>query len=73
MSELSRGIALDCLSYHKNLAILIKNLVDMGKCAKVGGRAAGEGVEAVLRSTGIAGNAARIGGFAMSAVSIFAR
>ena len=30
--------------------------------------AAGEGVEAVLRSIGIAGNAARIGGFAISAV-----
>ena len=72
MSELSRGIALDCLSYHKNLAVLIKNLVDVGKCAKAGGRAAatatGEGVEAVLRSIGIAGNAARIGGFAISAV-----
>ena len=24
VSELSRGIALDCLSYHKNLAVLIK-------------------------------------------------
>ena len=72
VSELSRGIALDCLSYHKNLAVLIKNLVDVGKCAKAGGRAAvtatGEGVEAVLRSTGIAGNAARFGGFAISAV-----
>ena len=72
VSELSRGIALDCLSYHKNLAVLIKNLVDVGKCAKAGGRAAataaGEGVEAVLRSIGIAGNAARIGGFAISAV-----
>ena len=51
--------------------------MDVGKCAKAGGRvattAAGEGVEAVLRSTGIAGNAARIGGFAISAVSNFAR
>ena len=46
--------------------------MDLGKCAKAGGRAsttaAGEGVEAVLRSIGIAGNAARIGGFAISAV-----
>ena len=42
----------------------------MSKCAKAGGTltAAGEGVEAVLRSIGIAGNAARIGGFAISAV-----
>ena len=51
--------------------------MDVGKCAKAGGSAAttaaGEGVEEVLRSIGIAGNAARIGGFAISAVSIFAR
>ena len=51
---------------------MIKNLVDIGKLAKAGTRAAAiaasEGAEAVLRTIGIAGNAARIGMFTFSAV-----
>ena len=72
VSELSVGDALDGLSYNENLVFFIKNLVDIGKLAKAGTRAAAiagsEGAEAVLRTIGIAGNAARIGGFAISAV-----
>ena len=72
VSALSVRDALDGLSYNKNLVFLIKNLVDIGKLAKAGTRAAAiaasEGAEAVLRTIGIAGNAARIGGFAISAV-----
>ena len=71
-SGLSVGDALDGLSYNKNLVFLIKNLVDIGKLAKAGTRAAAtagsEGAEAVLRTIGIAGNAARIGMFTFSAV-----
>ena len=72
VSALSVGDALDGLSYNKNLVFFINNLVDIGKLAKAGTRAAAiagsEGAEAVLRTIGIAGNAARIGGFAISAV-----
>ena len=72
VSTLSVGDALDGLSYNKNLVFLIKNLVDIGKLAKAGTRAAAtagsEGAEAVLRTIGIAGNAARIGMFTFSAV-----
>ena len=72
VSALSVRDALDGLSYNKNLGFLIKNLVDIGKLAKASTRAAAiagsEGAEAVLRTIGIAGNAARIGGFAISAV-----
>ncbi|CAH3019541.1 unnamed protein product [Porites evermanni] len=83
VSALSVGDALDGLressfnmtrggGYNKNLFFFIKNLVDIGKLAKAGTRAAtiagSEGAEAVLRTIGIAGNAARIGGFAISAV-----
>ena len=62
----------DHISYNFSVASLVKNLVDVGKCAKAGARAAttaaGEGAEAVLRSIGIAGNVARIGVFAISAL-----
>ena len=72
VSALSVRDALDGLSYNKNLFFFIKNLVDIDKLAKAGTRAAAiagsEGAEAVLRTIGIAGNAARIGGFAISAV-----
>ena len=72
VSALSVRDALDGLSYNKNLFFFIKNLVDIDKLAKAGTRAAAiagsEGAEAVLRTVGIAGNAARIGGFAISAV-----
>ena len=72
VSALSVGDALDGLSYNKNLVFFIKNLVDIGKLAKAGTRAAAiaasEGAEAVLRTIGIAGNAARIGMFTFSAV-----
>ena len=72
VSKLSVGDALDGLSYNKNLVFLIKNLMDIGKLAKAGTRAAAtagsEGAEAVLRTIGIAGNAARIGMFTFSAV-----
>ena len=72
VSKLSVGDALDGLSYNKNLVFLIKNLMDIGKLAKAGTRAAAtagsESAEAVLRTIGIAGNAARIGMFTFSAV-----
>ena len=72
VSKLSVGDALDGLSYNKNLVLLIKNLVDIGKLAKAGTKAAAtagsEGAEAFLRTIGIAGNAARIGMFTFSAV-----
>ena len=69
VSKLSVGDALDGLSYNKNPVLLIKNLVDIGKLAKAGTKAAAtagsEGAEAVLRTIGIAGNAARIGMFTL--------
>ena len=72
VSKLSPGDVVDGVSYNANLFSLIKNLVDIGKLAKAGTRAAAtagsEGAEAVLRTIGIAGNAARIGMFTFSAV-----
>lgn len=72
VSELSAGDALDVVSCNKNLIFLITNLVDIGKLAKAGTRAVAtagsEGAEAVLRTIGLAGNAARIGMFTFSAV-----
>ena len=60
------------LTNDTNVAILVKNLVDVRKCAKAGARAAttaaSDGIEGLLRSIGAAGNAARIGLLAVSAV-----
>ena len=58
------------LAFEASLASLIKNLVDLNKCAKAGTRvattAASEGVEGVLRGIAVASNAVRIGLFAVS-------
>lgn len=58
------------LAFDASLASLIKNLVDVSKCAKAGTRAAttaaSEGVEGVLRTIGVASNAVRIGLFDVS-------
>ena len=74
VSKVSFDSFKDHISYNANVVLLVKNqknLVDAGKCAKAGARvatiASSEGVEAVLRSIGIAGNVARIGVFAISA------
>ena len=68
----SFGEIKDRISYFGNFASLIKNLVNLGKSAKVNARAAqiaaGEGIETVLRTIGIGANAARIGLFAVSAI-----
>ena len=70
MSKESLGSFKNRFSFNISVANLVKNLVDVGKSVKVGARvattAAGEGVEATLRSVGIAANAARIGIFAVS-------
>ena len=70
VSKESLGGLKNRLSYNINVALLVKNLVDVGKSVKAGARvattAAGEGAETELRSIGIAGNAVRTGLFAVS-------
>ena len=72
VSKVSFGSLKDHLSCNASVVSLVKNLVDVGKCAKAGTRiattTASEGVEGMLRSIGIAGNAARIGLFTVSAI-----
>ena len=61
----------DHVFFNANVALLVKNLVDVGIGAKAGARvattAASKGAEAVLRSIGIGANVLRIGMFAVSA------
>lgn len=56
----------------RNVDKLVKNLADLGRSLNAGTTVAtataGDGAEAILRSLGIAGNTARIGLFAVSAV-----
>ena len=70
----SFGVLKDRLSFSGSVVMLVKNLVFLGKSAKAGARvatiAAGEGVEAVFRAIGIGANAARIGLFAISAITL---
>ena len=64
----------DHLYFSRSVVRLIKNLMDLGKSAKDGARvatiAAGEGIETAFRAIGIGANAARIGVFAISAITL---
>ena len=70
----SFGELKDRLSFSGSVVMLIKNLVDLGKSAKADARvatiAAGEGIETAFRAIGIGANAARIGVFAISAITL---
>lgn len=70
-SKITKVDVKNFVSFKVSLASFIKNLVDVGKVAKSSARVAttavSEGAEAVVRSIGVASNAARIGLFAVSA------
>ena len=74
ISALSVGVAIDILSYNKNIIFFAKNLVDIGNFAQAAGgtvatTVASEGTVALLSSIGIASKVARIGLFTISAVA----